>query len=429
MPDQVDFANVGDGFRQAVDSQIRMYFENNAPGYNAFKKSTTTKPITQKGYRISTWTERPGGHTGYVPSASSFNRAKAPQTESMWIFPVPYALPMVFEGAVIRAYNVGQADAIGSLNGTLGLYTDAGTRRMDQMFFGDGTGSLAYAGGTLSGTGANQTLTCTTAAAATPGQTKGAVFLEKNQYYQAYNTTDGSVRGTFIVTTPGKTTCVVNVISGSITSGDPICDPGGYKRYMRGLGHLISGTNRDLQGLDTSVYPNFNAPIVDLVGQTVTPLVVDTAKTSLQTRNNIDDADTKLTCFLTFAQHSVLRKQGYGFSQYIRNQGDSDTVKGVQKRYEDGDTVFVRDANDDEDRLYFTKQDCFEMFEEMAFGEYKIDGLEWRNLLGDNSSGSDDWQRAIGCVANPGVTQPQASTAIIRANTANLPTQASVGIA
>lgn len=425
----VDFANVGDGFRQAVDTQIRMYFENNAPGYNSFRKSTETKPITQKGFRIPVWTERPGGHTGYVPSNSSFNAAKPPQQESMWVFPVPYALPMVFEGAVIRAYSKGASDAIGSLQDTLGLYTAAATRRMDQMFFGDGTGSLAYSAGSIAATGAGQTLTCTTAAAATPGQTKGAVFLEKNQYYQSYDPTTGSVEGTFIVTTPGKSTCVITLLSGVITSGNPICDPGGYKRYIRGLGYLISATNRDLQGLNTADFPNYNAPETDLNGQTATPLTIETSKTTLQTRNNIEDAEANLTCHLTFAQHSVLRKQGYSLGFYMRNSADADTVKGVQKRYQDGDTNFVRDANMDEDRFYFEKNEAFEMFEEMAFGEYRIDNLEWRNLLGDNNTGSDDWQRAIGCVSNPGVTMPQASTYIKRANISNLPTQASVGVA
>src|SRR5258708_6334023 len=101
-----DFSNVSDGFRQSVLMEMQQYFENEAPMYNSIKKNTETKPITQKGYRIPVMTQRPGGHTFFLPSSSDFNPVTALQEQSMWVFPTYYALPQVQQGAVMRAFKV-----------------------------------------------------------------------------------------------------------------------------------------------------------------------------------------------------------------------------------------------------------------------------------------------------------------------------------
>src|SRR5262245_47574538 len=419
----VDFSNLPDLKRQDVEMMVRSFFEQKAPGYNAFTTKVPKKDVTEKGYRLPYFVRRPGGHTGFVPQSSDFNAAVPMQSQSMFIYPVGYALPMVWQGSTIRAFEKDKANNVQSLMKTMEIYTETATKRINQMFYGDGTGALAYSASTIGSTGV-ATMNCTTAAAATPGQTKGATRLEEGHTYQAINTSTGAVRGTFVVLVPGKTSASINVTSGTITSGDPIVDVGSYQRYMRGLGWLISDQNRVLQGLNTANFTDLNAPVLDLNGTVLTPAAMETLKSSINTRNNTEDAEAKLTGFITFGQHSVLRKQGYSLGLYMRDAESGDTVKGIQKRYEDGDTVFVRDADGEEDRVYLARSDEMGMWEEMPFGEYNLDNQEWRMLLGVNNTGSDNYQRALGCRANPGTMLPRSMGFIKRASISGVNTQA-----
>lgn len=425
----VDFSNITDIKREQVDTMVRQYFENNAPGYNAFRKATETYELTEKGFRIPMWVEKPGGHTAFLPSASDFNTAKSPQSQSMYVFPTHYALPMIWQGNTLRAL---QRDKVNNVQGfldVLKLYPETATKRIEMMFYGDGSGALAYSSSTIGSTGPGQTLNCTTAAAATPGQTKGARRLELNQVYNAINASTGAIRGTFTVTTTGASSCVINLTSGTISSGDPIVDANSYNRYMRGLGWLISDQSRVLQGLSTATFTDLNAPNVDLNGATLTPATFENVKSSLNTRNNMETAENGLMCFITFGQHSVLRKQGYGLGLYMRDgkNPSAEAVNGVAKLYQDGDTTFVRTKDMDEDRGYLVKSDCMRMFEEMAFGEYNFDQQSWRMLLGSNNSGSDNYQRAIGIAANAGILYPRGTAFFKRASITGVVTEVSAG--
>lgn len=419
----VQFSNLPDLKRQDVSDMVQSFFESNAPGYNAFRKPVNTHEITEKGYRIPYYTRRPGGHTGFTPGASDFNAAVPMQTASMYVYPVGYALPMVWEGSTIRAFQRNKGNNIQSILDIMKLYTETATKRINQIFYGDGSGALAFSASNIGGTGV-ATLNGTTAAAATPGQTKGTVRLEEGHVYNAINPSTGAIRGTFVVLTPGKTSCSINVTAGTISSGDPIVDVNSYNRWMRGLGHLISDQARVLQGLNTATFTDLNAPVLDLDGKALTPAALETLKSQVNTRNNTEDAEAKLMCFITFGQHSVLRKQGYNLGFYMRSGEGGDSVKGVAKRYEDGDTVFVRDADQDEDRGYLVQADQYVMFEEMPFGEYDLDGQEWRMLLGANNTGSDNYQRALGCRANPGTLLPRTSAFFKRALISGVVTQA-----
>jgi len=425
----VDFQNIGDLKREDVDPRVRSYFENNAPGYKSFKKQTETHESTDKGYRIAMWVQRPGGHTFFLPSNSDFNAAVSPQTQSMYIFPTHYALPMVFQGNAIRAMERDTKNNVGgqSFMTTLQQYTEAATKRIEMMFYGDGSEALAYSASNIVALGAN-TLNCTTAAAATPGQTKGARRLESNgASYNAINTATGAIRGTFTVTTMGGSSCVINLTSGTISSGDPITDVNSYNRCFRGLGWIISDQNRTLQGLSTSAYPDLNAPVVDLAGSVLTPAAFENIKTTLMVRNNDETAPNALSCYITPGQFSVLKKQGYSLGWYDRGGSGGDVVKGVAQRYEDGDTTFIRAADQDEDRAYLVKNDCVGSWEEMPFGEYAFDKQTWRMVLGSNQTGSDNYQRAVGICTQIGITFPRATAFIKRASIAGVPTQVTSG--
>lgn len=419
-----DFSNLTDLKKQDVSDLVQAFFENNSPGWKAINDKTEDHELTEKGYRMPYYSQRPGGHTAFIPSDSSFNAAVPPQTQSMYVMPTAYALPMMFYGTTLQSFQKDTKNNVSGVSDILAQYMDAATKRLNMMLYGDGSGALAYSASTITSLG-SQTLTGTTAAATTPGQTKGTYRLEAGHTYQAWNTSTGGVRGTFTVTVAGKTSATINLLSGTISSGDPITDVRSYNRYIRGLGHLISDQTRVLQGLNSGTFLDLNSPVVDLASTSSSPASMETLKATINTRNNTDDAEAKLICFQTRGRGSDLRKQGYSYGYYLRNEESGDTMKGVQKRYADGDTVFIEDADMDDDRKYLAQFDQLGMFTLMPMGEYNLDGMEWRMLLGDNGTGSHTYSRAIGIIANPGVLLPRASGFEKRGSTAGVVAQTS----
>ncbi len=416
----VAFENITDAHKQHVVDDMVEFFEQNAPTYNSFKNNFDQDEITEKGVKIPFWSRRPGGHTGYLPSNSDFNAAVSPQSNAMWAFPVGYALPTVMQGTVMRSFKRRQGDQIQSFRQLMELYTETATKRINMMCHGDGSGALAFSASTIGATGP-ATLNCTTTPAATPGQTKGAVRLEEGHSYNAINPATGAIRGTFFVVTPGKSSAAINVTNGTIASGDPIVDVNSFNRWFRGLWHLIGNSARVLQGLNTANFPDLNDPIVDLNGQVLTPAAFRSVKSSLQTRNNSEDAENSLLCWGTFGQYTVLCKQGYNLRFYVN--GNNGVVTGVANEYQDGDTVFVRDADADEDRQALAQAEALKIYEEMPFGLYDLDNQEWRMQLGVNGTGSDNYQQAMGLRSCLAKMKTRKTAGIIRASITGVETQ------
>lgn len=410
----VEFSQITDLKRQAVEKDVREFYENNDPGMRAFGKAVDKPKITEKGYRLPDYSRRPTGMTWFTPDNSDFNAANGPQTVSMWVYPTMSAWPMLWTGSAIESMENDTEDNVQSYDQVMVQYTQTFRKRMNQYFYGTGNGAVAYAASTITSLG-SQSLTCTTTAAATPGQTKGAMWLWELEVYQAINASTNAVRGTFTVTTAGTSSCTINLLSGTISSGDPIVIQGSWQLAMRGIGWLISDQNRVFQGLDTSVYTDLNSPVVDLTGALLTPAAIENAKALLQTRNNAVTAKNDLTAFITFGQYSTIRKQGYNLGYYLREHEGSDTMKGVQGDYTDGDTRFICDADDDEDRVQFAKTSDYKIYEQKSYGKYNRDGLNTRMLLGANQTGSDNWQSAVGWKGNPAALAARGSAFIKRA--------------
>lgn len=390
------FDNLSDGVKQKVQSEMLTIKEYNTPGFSSFRRRTRKIRTGEKGYRIAMWKNLPGGHTAYVASASDFNEPIPPQSVSSYVYPTRYALPMMFDEAVIEDFNGGSSEAFIELKDILMLYMTSASKRMNRMFYGDGTGALAYAGGSITVLG-TQTLTGETAAATSPGHTKGTAWLEENHYYHAINASTGAIRGTFHVTVEGLASCTIVLDSGTITSGDPIVDLNSYNKYFRGLGHLISAANRIVQGINTATMPGLNSNGVDLAGLPLTAAVIEQIKAGLHIRNNSTNSRSGLVVYTPPGQMSSLRKQGANLRSYIN--GD-DIVRGIAERFEAGDSVFIEDADMDEDRQYYVNYDEFVMIEERPLGVIDLDGNEWRMILGANGSGSGRYQRAIGWRGN-----------------------------
>lgn len=405
------FENLADGFKQAVQNSMETLKEQNTPTWSSIKKSTKTKPITEKGWRIPYLDRMPGGHTGFTASSTAFNVAVAPQSTSMWIYPVRYALPMQFDGGFLRAFKAGSADAVVKYQEMLDIYVTAAAKRINQMCYGDGSGTLAFITNDEA-TGA-QTIECDTTAAAGYGHTKGAKWIIKGHTYDCVTPATATVTSSVSCTTEGSAS-FVGTFSSDPAAADVIVDTGSFNKYFRGFAHLNSNTSRTLQGLSTATFPDLNSYGVDLLGSLLTVSTLEQAKTGLEVRNNSDNARSGLVCFAPPGQLMLLRIQGYNLSQYIRNTDDGDVVKGVAEKFVAGDTVFLKDSDCDEDRLYFFDMSQLARYEEMPFGEYDLDGQELRMVLGANSTGSDTYQRAIGWVGNLGISGLSRASAFIK---------------
>jgi hypothetical protein len=390
------FDNVSDAVEQKVQREMQKIKEYNTPGFSSFRKSAEKRKVGEKGLRIPYWATLPGGHTAYVATASDFNEPQPPQTVSSYVFPTRYALPMMFDEAVIEDFQNGSDGAFTNLKGQLALYMTAASKRLNQLFYGDGTGALAYSATTTTVLG-SQSISGETAAAVGPGHTKGTVRLEQGHYYNAVVAATGAIRGTFYVTVEGKTSCTVVMVGGTITSGDPIVDVNSYNKYFRGLGWLISSANRIVQGLNTATYTRLNSYGVDLAGLPLTAAVVEQVKTGIQIQNNTDVSRNGLVVYTPPGQMSSLRKQGSNLRSYVNGYG---IVEGIAETFKAGDSVWIEDADNDEDRQYYVSYSEFGMLEERPLGVIDIDNNEWRMNLGANGSGSGRYQRAIGWRGN-----------------------------
>jgi hypothetical protein len=417
MPNE-QFNDIQDFFRQAVMNEYQPWFENNTPTWNFIQDGTEEIPMTEKGWRIPAWTERPGGYGAYIPSAPDFNAAVPPATNSMYVFPTGFSLAAVMDGALIRGLRVGKEQAIISAKENMDWYTQNAAKHLNWIVQGDGSGALAYSSSTLTA-GAGQTMNCTTTATTTAGQTKGATRLALNNPYQAINTATGLVRGTIKVTQEGTSSCVVTVV-GSVSSGDPIVDVGSYNFWFKGLAWLISGQNRVFQQLNTANFPNLNSPQLDLVNRTQTPADIATLKAMLQTRNNDPKGANGKKGIWTPGRAKDIEKQGYGYFQYVQ---DKNTMQGVAETYKDGDTSWLEDADADDDRTYLFSTSEIKRLMEMPFGIFDLDSLTMRMQLGANGTGSDSWQMAWGLRGNLCNKLPRAAAVSIRGSISGLTTQ------
>jgi hypothetical protein len=414
------YGNLSDAKRQAVSQKMNKIFEVNTPSLQEFKKSTKKRGIDDAGYRIRKIESMPGGHGFYSGASQGYNEPYAAQTASMWVYPVRYALSMQYDVALLESLKEGKSEGVIKLLEALELHNEAAAKRFNQLVPGDGSGAIAYSNSAIGGVGP-ATLNCETAAALSPGHTKGAKRLEKGHKYESVNPATGAVRGVLQVLVPGGASCQVNVLSGTVAVGDAITDLGSYMNAFRGVHHLLSPTPRVLQGIDTALRPEFNCPEVDLAGAVPTPADIETVRTKVKTRRN-DGDEVTLKCFTTHSNMSALRQQGFGYRMYVVGaDGGGNVSTGIAQKYIENGVKFVEDADWDEDRFTFVEAMDIERFEEKSFSVADFDDNEWRMWLGANGFGSDIYMRALTWRGNWGLIGDGRSGAIIRrANQTNV---------
>jgi hypothetical protein len=396
MSTVVFFSTLEEGKIQTVVKEMQETREREALTFNAMRGRLEKRKAGEKGLKFTYLTEFPGGHSTPTALQPDYNEPVAPEMIAGYVYPVRYRLPAIFDHAVLRDFKNGSENAFFDLKDLLGKYMEAAGKRMNRAAILDGKGSLAYSTSTITALG-SATMNGDTTPAVSAGHTKGTKWLEKNNFYHAINETTGLPRGFFKVTTPGKISCTINLLSGTISSGDVIVDVNTYNGYMRGLAWLVSPANRTIQGVNSANNADFNSNGYDLANATISAASVDDIKTGLQIRNNKAGARNGKVIFIAPGLLGVLRKQGQNLRVY--NDGYN-IVQGIAESFKAGDSVFVEDSDMDEDRAYFVMYSEFGMLEEMALDVMDIDGQKYHQLMGANNSGSDRYQHAIGWDGN-----------------------------
>lgn len=418
------FANADPAYIQQTAERIDTIKEENARGWNTFRQNVTKTKAGEKGIKKVYKNLTNGGHSTPTATNPDWNEPVTQEYLASYVYPVRYRLPMIVDWAIIRDFKINKTNASANvLRDTLMNTTTAALKRLNRAFYGTGDGALGYSLSALS-VGNAQTMNGDTTPAASPGHTKGTAWLRKNNFYHAINTSTGVPRGLIMVTVEGKTSCTVNVVSGTVASGDPLVDVNTYQGFFRGLGFLISNTSRTIQGINTADNPDFNSYGIDLAGAPLTFATIEDLMTGLSIRNN-NGKKTGRVFFLPIGQSSVLRKSAQNLRVY--NDG-SNVVKGIAEDVDFGNNLnVVLDADLDEDRGYAAAYDEFGMLEDYALNDIDDDGQEWRMILGANNSGSERRQRGIGWDGNFYRDGNAMSSAFFkRASVTNVLTQASI---
>lgn len=418
------FANADPLYIQDVDNRVQTIKEENARGFNTFRNNVQKSKHGEKGIKLNYKNLLNGGHSTPTATRPDWNEPVTQEYLSSYVYPVRYRLPMIVDWAIIRDFKINKTNASANvLRDTLMNTTEAALKRLNRAFYGTGDGALAYSTSALTVLG-SQTMNGDTTPAASPGHTKGTSWLRKNNFYHAINTSTGLPRGIIRVDVEGKTSCTVTLISGTVSSGDPLVDLNTYQGYFRGLGFLISNTARTIQAINTTDNPDFNSFGIDLAGAPLTFATIEDLMTGLQIRNN-DGKKSGKVFFLPIGQSSVLRKSAQNLRVY--NDG-ANVIKGIAEDVDFGNNLnVILDADLDDDRGYAAAYDEFGMLEDFPLNDIDDDGQEWRMILGANNSGSERRQRGIGWDGNLYRRGNAMSSAFFkRASVTNVLTQASI---
>jgi hypothetical protein len=257
----------------------------------------------------------------------------------------------------------------------------------------------------LNGTG-SKTFTPILLASSAKGEaeTKGCRRLEKNHVYALIDTDGVTINAIFTVTTPGTTSCTVNVTTSNATSasGDYVVDLGASntassnKKAPAGLRSLCAPTGI-IQNIDRSLFSEFKTPRVNGSDLAITPYVFANAKTLVNIAANDQNEAMGRLIVMTPGQDTLLRIQQFGYRRYEGNE----TVKGVAGKFQDADgDTYLYDADGAEDRIYILDGNSFYLGEEKPFGIFDEDSLELRMKAGANSVGADGFFMAIGWGGN-----------------------------
>ncbi|HYE59379.1 MAG TPA: hypothetical protein VD948_12780 [Rhodothermales bacterium] len=414
MSVQINIAAIAPALRQMNDEGFPKQFEEDTQTFNLFGESDA--PFTNgKGFRIPS-NLRPSTGYGGVSEGGSFNQPNAMVNDDMYVYTFQAAQAFELSGRTIR--NVESETAI--IDGVTGIIenvSDTFRKELNYDVLGDGSGLRAiYKSGTT-------TLTLYNSTGHTPtsgfGSTKGAVRLKVGGWYDVYDSTLATFRGSFQVTSKTNTTAVINAAVSGITDTDVIVPQNSLLKLPRGLAYIVNNDTGVFQLLSRSTYPELKSPVTDLNGAAISVSDFSKTKRLLLARSGIGKAK-KLAAILSLAQDDALCRLG---QTYKRWEGNAKTFDGSFDAFAHGDTVFKVDPDVDEDRIYLVAPMLIKRYKEMDFGLYDYDGNELRMKSGTGGYGSDAYTGAVGFSGNWGTPEPRCHALIKRCSVTGLATQ------
>lgn len=389
MP-EVQYTDLPDSQTQQIKREMTKIKEYATPTLDSFETSTRTVTGGQQGFQIPFYVSDYSQNSYLAPGASgnSFTQPVAPTSESMWVGLAYPGKAMYTDGIFLDTMDT-EASLIKNAQ-LRRLAIENYMKHMNYYAIGDnyGYGILAVVSSVTGGT-----FTGTTAASTVAGYTKGAHRLLKNTVYDVVDESSFAVVGTITPTIDGiySATVPVTTTGSPNNSGAFVVEQGAFNKVPRGVNYLINHSDRIFQGLDTTDYAEFNSSYVDLNGSALTSATINTLKTKVQIRMNTPSKEFNRICHTTPGQYNTLAIQGYSARQYQAAEGQNDTSYGYPEKYVDGDTMWICDADYDEDRVAMRRASDYFMFELTPFGSVNRDGLKLRQPPGANDVGAYAW--------------------------------------
>lgn len=392
---EVQFTDVPDTQAQQIKQTVATVREYMTPTYDSFDTSTRTRTGGMQGFQMSFFVTDYGQNSYLAPGANgnSFQQPVSATSQSMFVGLAYPGKTMYTDGIFMDTMDT-KASLISAAQ-LRDLAIENYMKHLNYYAIGDnyGYGILAV---TTSNTGG--TFTGTTAAQTTAGYTKGAHRLCQGVTYDVVNISGTPVViGTMTPTANGTNSATVTcTTTGSVNvSGAIVVEQGAFYKVPRGLAWLINPNDRTFQGLDTTNYNEFNSSQVDLNGAALTSATINTIKTKVQIRMNTATKEFNRICHTTPGQYNTLAIQGFGARQYQAADGQATTSYGYPEKYIDGDTLWICDADMDEDRGYLRRRSDYFCFELTPMGTVNRDGLTLRQAPGQNDVGADAWYEQV----------------------------------
>lgn len=393
---EVQYTDMPDVLRQNIKDTVKSVREYMTPTLNSFKNDTSKVFVGENGYQIPMFLTDYGQNSYLTPGSSgnSYQVPVAPTTKSMWAGVAYQGKTLYNDGFLLD--DLSSKQSLIKATQLRELAIENFMKYQNYYAIGDGTGAVAYVTSVTGGT-----FTGTTAAQTTSGYTKGAHRLVKDVTYDIVDESSFAVVGTITPTANGTNSATVTCISTGTpnNSGALVVEHGAYNKVPRGLAYLINSTDRIFQGLDTTDINELNSSVVDLNGSALTSASTNILKARVQIRTNVSSMKKEgaIIAHTTPGLYRVLAIQGFGARQYQAAAGQADTSYGYPQAYvEDDNTLWVLDADIDEDRVYMRKAGDYCIGEMRPFGPVNRDGLEWRQAPGMNSVGANAWYQNYG---------------------------------
>lgn len=362
-----------------------------------FETSTRSKQARLAGLQIGYWKDHAHGQSWISPVAgdTSFKKSTKQKTGAMYVGPVFRNMNFYLEKTILKDMQRGFIPD---------SYIKERQRRIDTHMMKKNWAAIGDATGTIASvsSASGSTITCLADASAR-GTSKGVFRLKVTDstdplLYDAINPATDAVVATFYITAkPTSTTATAVFTAGNAAAMNvntyKICESGSWKKEMNGIAGLISdSTSRIFQGADVSVDEFLQNPAVSAGAAVVTPTMVHTAKSIMLTRANksaAEDYDFGYIAHCTPTNFRDLAKFGYTARTYEASKGASNKSYGLPRAYEDGDTVWMDDADYEECFIDFRERAQYFEYEHTKFGLNETEGIgrhEWQGAYGAGST-------------------------------------------